>query len=506
MFENETGKLDLHTFKCQLNETLRQGLKILCEEYRGPMHEHVRRALKIGNVYQAYYLMTLHSMKLAVETKKIFFIDPHLLINVVKDKNWTLRDRSVSSAKTPSWIKAIEKTSRWWTKNLASVEKCIKEQHPDTFTDTYNVKNYIRSRKPTEIGSYIHAIYSEELCKCAVDLLNLKDVEINVPGRLIHSGIAVVSSTPDCIVVRNTNYFHMLIDAVTSGLYPHPEVLTLGQPEISFELKTVAKLCEGITEKEILEIFTGFQHHGFKWAKKHTVDFLRKKFINTNWIPSKINKRCSAKELLRLYTLKSTKIFPRQEYEKIKSMYVGANNYPNFLEFFDGIYGDIAEKNGVTFNIDNINKYSYKIQPQSIATPGQAKIIIYSVGEDHKKLLELTYDHAPFILAYNSPHFNQIMVQNITVNSYTVNNCKTVYCIALPKYRSQNDISSNQLAISYMYDVNICESAANMFSEKLCKEFALAEQYRHGKNILSNHLLNTNKKMREKYLYRPLKM
>ena len=257
--------------------------------------------------------------------------------------------------------------------------------------------------------------------------------------------------------------------------------------------------------KRLNKLHTGFLQHGYKWAKDHAVNLLKDKFIHANWIPAKINSNCSTSELLRLYTLKTTKIFPRQEYDKLNGMYVGANSYPNFLEFFEGTHGDIAQSYNVPFNVKNINKYSHKIQPRSIATPGKAKIVVYSIGREHRKLLELTYSNAPYVLSYNSSHFNQIMVQNITVNSYTAENCKTIYCIGLAAFRDHNSNYDNQLAIAYMYDINIQETATYMFSERLCKEFGLAEQYQHGDNSVSNHLLKTSAQMRQKYLYRPIK-
>ena len=97
------------------------------------------------------------------------------------------------------------------------------------------------------------------------------------------------------------------------------------------------------------------------------------------------------------------------------------------------------------------------------------------------------------------------MVQNITVNSYTIDNCKTIYCIGLTAFRDHHSNYGNQLAIAYIYDINIQEPAAHMFSERLAKEFGLAEQNKYGDNFISNHLLKTSKKMRQKYLYKPVK-
>lgn len=500
-----------------LHHTLHQGVRELCEKYGGPRNLKVKKALKLGNVYQAYYLMTKYCMAIGIKTKNIFFLDPHLLMNAAKDKTWTTDKRKNRSPRTSSWIRDLMKTSRWFHGDLTLTLAHIQELDDDTFTDTFAVDSYAKSTRPTEIGTYTHEKFGEELAMFASKMLGLNVLETFIPGRIIHPGIPLFACTPDGIGVQKTSDFHILMNDTLAGCKVTAAVKESGAPQFSFELKTLSRLCDGIPPDEIKPIYIGSLLHGTDWAKEMVVELLKTKLISANWIPSKINQVSQKEDLLHLFTLRGTKIFPRKEYDKIKHMNVGASKYPNFLEWFD----QLQENKIILSNNKNIDMYSKRIQPCSIAKPGKAKVIIYETGKTNKPLLELDFKDAPFIIPYNSEHFNQIMLQHFICSAYSKESCQAVYCVGFHAQRSdkpgkevvkslyndstllvEDNVNTVQLAIAYMYDIGISCNTTTLFANRICKELGLAEQARIGKNQLSNILLKNNDTLRKTYLYK----
>ena len=497
------GANDMISWKNQLKQYLQVVLTIMCERYRGDGYEKVQQALRFGHVFQAYFIMTQNT-KTAVITKKIIFLDPHVLINCAVNRKWTTAERMLRSPRTEQWLAAFRKSASWWSGNLTKATEQIERLDERTFLESYSIDKYVDSYDPKEIGTYSHAKHCDLLTEQAASMLGMKDLHCFVPGRMVHSSLAFFGATPDGIAVKNMQSFYILLNDVMEGkTVTSKKVAKNGRVRLTLELKTITSESSSVNYLELNDIIKGSLHFGIEWGKDKAVELLRQKLIKASWIPDKLTNSLSDTETLKMFTHHKTRLFPATEYNRIKYRPVAASRYPNYVPWFNKIK-DTCEENMRAIKC-NVDKHSSTIKPVRIANPGKARILVFDVkNESNKPIMCFDYDVAPFIIAYHSQHNNQIMLQHIIANSYAKKPCKSVYCVGLHASRRENGTGSHavRLAMVYMYDIGITTHAAIEFSERICTEMALAESNRdEGSVQLVQHLMDSCKDMRVANLY-----
>lgn len=497
------GDTQMISWKHELRHYLQTILRVLCERYRGVGFDKVQAALKFDHVFQAYFIMTQNT-KIAVVTKKITFLDPHVLIHCVPDRSWTLEEKLLRSPRTKRWLSAFKASSCWWSGDLKKAMEEIDNLNSKTFVDSYQIHKYEKSFDPKEIGTYSHVKHSDSLTKIATLMLGMDNLECFAPGRMVHSGLPFFGATPDGIAVRNKHDFYILLnDTIENKSPPCKKTLKYGRIQLVMEFKTITSEQYTVSCMELDDIVKGTLHYGQGWGKEKAVETLQKKFCEAGWIPARLTNRSSDSEVLEMFTYRKTRLFPIEYYNKIKYRPISAFGYPNYVPWFDKLKnvcdGDMRATK------KNINKYSSTIKPSKIANPGKAKIIIFNIkGEENEPIMQFDFDEAPFVIGYNSQHHDQIMLQHIVVNSYANKPCKSVYCVGLHASRLRDGTGSQsiRLAIVYMCELGLTRDSAIEFSERICTEMALAEQNRpNGSKLLTHHLIDSCKDIRISNLY-----
>lgn len=509
----------------ELLSRLQRALALTCRNYRGVKETEVQTLLDDGRIVHAYFLMTQTSQEVANETKKAFFLP------VSKTVGKTGRDWTALAEKTTEWWTVPENDDDDELKRRLRARDNLRRvlESPNDGPIPTRTAAFRFSASPRTVGTYLHEAYGATVAYECGRMLGKawETLEHVVPGRMVHSRLPFMGVTPDAVSMIDEAAFHSLTqklfsrDDRTEEQEEEAEEAAAtattareresGAPRMTLEIKTIHG-PSAVSESDVSEIWDVFrateeeekeekegdddtvdcprEPAAAAAAKAAALELLRDKLERGKWMPRNLRgdharerhfvKRHRTKGSRQsgpacAFFQRTTRMYPREEFDRLKVEYVTGEIYPNFAsrprqqqkKKTNAAATAAAEK-----NTPGTEPTSARVELRKLTKPGKACMVLYDIrrGKKNGVLMRLNWDAAPLVLTLNCDYFNQVLGQRCVAKQYGRDvDLRSVFAVVLP-----SATAPDRMALMYAYDTGITDYAMECYENVLIREIGSA--------------------------------
>lgn len=480
----------LQKTRIDLSSRFKFVIEALVSLYQGSYADKLRGLLGEGRHCLAYYRMCGVNQELANECGVALHLGHH-------KSAWIQNEKMIWKKIIPWWeCNSVNDVLTRITRDVPDLDRALLSsgETEKTYDQSYGVNECGRLAACNN-GTYIHVQYGPQLMRESMDILDLPHnsldkLDIFIPGRIISGYVSLFGSTPDGIVARSQTAFEQFLDLRNNndGVIDS-DVMALGAPLVSFEIKTLQKLAAKIRPNQIRTLVA---KHGVNKHTKNTafeteiLALMEEKFTQANWMAAPVKgdatyiapdlglaiAKYEAKERAKNIDdngepkKKKIKTNPPTQEKLDKSEWAKYNkrntqwlshtkmlmrraHYPDEIlyERGNGVYGKDTRHVQITPGCvpkDFVNGRDI----------GRASISVYGYDDNtaNKPIYQFTMDRAPFVCPITSLGAMTITTQKSALQHY---NLMTRYVfIGTLSYVGETN-SSIRMAIRYSYETGL---------------------------------------------------